>query len=856
MKIVFSPYYDGQVFSGKKDGCLLGVKYVGPKGLLAELELRAGLCRRDEVSETGRLTAYYKALKDCGEGREDAAGLFYWKAFLNDGLNVARRLLEWRDALVYAGWKDCEVPEGIGRCTGAVLDGLAQVEDYFETGPGEADIWRALIGCRGYLTDVEVQLNVPEAYVDKVVMDCLKGSGCRITCCESDPEKPETVQKRFADHTSACQWAMTEPQGEDSVYVNTDNVTLNAVLASLGKPYVDSSYDRSYTRISRLFRSGIAQFAPSVDYSSLMAYLSSPCHPLDESVDEGGTKLTFLLRSHLERVGGFGYNEYTGKDWAAVLDSCSSSEGECKERYIGFWGKEKVDMKVLETYCRDMAAWITDHGMKNPSSEVREQLMQVRDRFRALPELLAAIGAKEMEYADLEKIADSLDTDGSLSGDVARRGSVEAVSDVRLVAGKCGRIVWMDCYDRGMLSYRYDFMNNTDIRRLNEAGFSIPTYEAQLSADDYAVRLALSYADKVEFLYPEKAAGERCAPHPVAVSLCGDEMVDMTGYEPSGKVACLVQTVPADTQKAEHQLPSGFFCQEGAEWRSKESFSSLEVLIHNPFDYVLEYLCGCKPSDNSRESAVKGNVAHELFNKAIMSSGSDIVKAWDDIKHELTENFEGNFDRAVANVGLALNAGHNVLAKRSFRKTLQEVSIPAFISLIEDNGLEIIGSEKSFLIDVKGLGAIDARIDLLCRNRRGKYVIVDFKWTDSKAEKRKEEIEKRRHYQLALYSEVVKNAYGEDVDEVGYFMLRQGVFYPTSEPNADLMALIRNSYDFRMKQLKGVDGITVLEDAEGMKLKEVELEYVNAEGDRVKLKESNASKSTYAKNAILRGKLK
>ena len=131
MKLIFNPYYDQSIYTGVDEGCSLREKYVGPLGLLGELELRSGLSKL-YPSQTTRVLNYCDALNQCGKNSATPESLFYWKSFGVDMLNVSRRLLEWRDALVYAGMKDLEtIPDGISAGAKSILSDIFDFEGYF-----------------------------------------------------------------------------------------------------------------------------------------------------------------------------------------------------------------------------------------------------------------------------------------------------------------------------------------------------------------------------------------------------------------------------------------------------------------------------------------------------------------------------------------------------------------------------------------------------------------------------------------------------------------------------------------------------------------------------------------------------
>ena len=79
---------------------LIDEQVVGTRGLLDELELRAGMTGKETPWFT-RVVEYYKAIKSVL-----AAGhrTFFVESFSKDELGVSGELLRWRDALVMTGW--------------------------------------------------------------------------------------------------------------------------------------------------------------------------------------------------------------------------------------------------------------------------------------------------------------------------------------------------------------------------------------------------------------------------------------------------------------------------------------------------------------------------------------------------------------------------------------------------------------------------------------------------------------------------------------------------------------------------------------------------------------------------------
>src|SRR4051812_37670430 len=91
-----------------------------PAQLLRDLEMRLGL-PKSEAPSAQRVPIWARRIDALTVTA--ATKPFYARSFVADSLGTARRLLEWRDALVDAGWNGLAVPRGGDR-----LDALAALE--------------------------------------------------------------------------------------------------------------------------------------------------------------------------------------------------------------------------------------------------------------------------------------------------------------------------------------------------------------------------------------------------------------------------------------------------------------------------------------------------------------------------------------------------------------------------------------------------------------------------------------------------------------------------------------------------------------------------------------------------------
>ncbi len=885
MKLIFNPYYDQPIYTGVDEGCSLREKYVGPLGLLGELELRSGLSKL-YPSQTTRVLNYCEALNQCGKESKDPGSLFYWKSFGVDMLNVSRRLLEWRDALVYAGMKGLEaIPEGISAGAKAILSGILDVEEYFKDENSIGDRWARLAMESGYLTsDWTIDVRMKEERVDPVILNCLKNSGA---VCEFITDLPDighsvTVSK-FTNMVDGYQWALTQEDAHKSVYINNDNVSLNGVLTSLGMANVGAEASGVYTQISQLFSSGMKLFINPVDYDALVSYLSVPVHPLNDYILSEYKTLRYALFSHMTGQGGFGRKERTDCDWSSIIDAAKPEDGRktvlALEHCLGQWEKGAT-LSAIETYCEEWSKWCTRKAVATQDDAVAQQLLTIKDSFDVLPKFLRLTGKEKFTEKELMVNIASAATFCTYTTDVPMIGSLDIVADIKAIAAPCERAVWMDCYDQGMTGYKYSFLNESDINLMNAAGMMIPTYDKQLQAEAVSKHLAYSYISKeLVVLTPEKVECRKS--YPQQIPHWDGKVDDKTDWAPEGKE---MSTVEANSQKVLHRVISTIFNGldtprgEGGIGRKFESFSSLDMLIQNPFDYVLQYIFKCNETSRTNLSAVKGNVVHKMFNNAVMESGTD----WNKLKTALVDNFDDYFDKAVNEVGIELMSLNNRLTYNLFKNVIKTCSIPSFIEIIEDNHLKVVGSEVDIEVDFDKIGKFNAKIDMVLQNPEGKYVIMDFKWTDGKDKKRAEEIENNMEMQLALYAQAVRQRFGKgdesSVEAIGYFMLRQGVFITEyqglknskkvkvvqKQSTDSIFEMVKKSYEFRMSQLMGDAGESVIEEAEQMKVTDLGIEGYHDEGDRFPLKGitvkaeggyTGEKSTTYGKNVVLKGML-
>lgn len=929
LNLIFSPYYDGNCYAGnpEKNKCKLGTKYVGPIGLLNELELRAALSR-GETTPMQRAIAYCNAIQKVVNAPKSKP--FYQQSFENDPLGVAQQLLRWRDALCMAGWnKDTQLPNDLSADGKNRLEDLQSIEAEF-TAIGMGERWRALLEeatKRDILpSDVTITLDMKMELLHPVIRKVLKAiqeKGGQITESEAvtalgDKPLSDFAHKftlyQFPEQNDAYQWAALQ-QTQADVYVNEDNFTFNQVLKSVGKPLVSASVDGA-TDLSQLLKLGIPLFRSPVNYTNLMSYLNIFRHPIDWETRR-------RLRYHLNHVGGFG--DMLNKDGTVTkIDDTAKSYPD----YWGMWeygNNDIVPVNKVYTFCEKIHDWAETAAKKAEAERILSPITgtQVYAQLQLLEEqaglMLAFLDGKtgDISNDELDKVVATICQGDSVSTDFARLGSSDMLSDLKGLATDVDTVIWMDCVRKPRPRYEYAFLNPTDIKELQENGLDIPSADLGILASDFAERLAVSRAERIIALMPQRKDGERTEEHLLITELRHTATSKISISNPSLPKGVSVASAKADTQKEEHQVdknlfanidkpapkseekssdsdPSKFTPKPVGYQREYESFSSLNELINQPFDYVLDYLYNMKDEDSGNLSTVEGDVAHTVIDQMVKEC--TVAKGIVDTSKFLTlckdvNELEKRTNQAIHDVGAVLLQPENEMECHIFKRIFIPKSIPTLAQIIEDNALEIVGTEvglTSILKDSSGKAAFNynAKIDCLLKRtnpetKEDDYLIFDFKWTGSPG-KREKELEDCKELQLALYQKIAEVNGKSPVVMRGYYLLKQAqllTIYDVFKPNDSIKIVEqKNSYDIfeqavasyreRIQNLK--DGyIEEGEEKKGTKFEKTTFinnyypkpdDYYLNNGLKARSKKdgmtADPKKTSYGKNVVLKGKIK
>lgn len=850
MIIHFSTNYDGEVFLNRQTD-LMGVSYLGPQGLLQQLELRAGL-HTEVKSDVEREADYLNAMAPLMEGT------MFQKAFEVDKIGVAGKLLEWRDNLLMAGWD--------GKCTNTEatkLCVLANIEKDFHS-PGTADAWVNV--CKEYESHDNLSDRVEEIVVEcpwseipyliQKTLTSISQHGTKVT--EAVPKTTEQVSLdtskvkvlEFEDVNDAYEWfAQIESLPEDCVVINRDNVLLNHILYTWDKPQVHSSLFQTNPQLLQFFKLGMSIFSRPLNIQNLISYLQLPMSPIPGA-------LRYKLSRMLLQNGGFGdkverKDGQVRDDWEQAIHEFEflNKEGvptpQARAKKMVYLSpirnnyEEGIAKDELLSYLDSLNKWAIGHyADENLADEKKSQLHELQAFISSFKTALQSLSEDKVKYDDIEKLVLQIYRPMNYTLSQDENGACQIVTDINKIATPAKTILWLDCQEEDQESDTFDFLSQVEKDYLKESEVHLPDFAAHLSCLRRERLRILSQADSIILVRSAYNGTTRLGEHTMIA-----EVRQTAGSLPLVKKEELFPMIqptlaikPIDRFAPVAALELGEIDYKGR----KESNSSLDTLIQLPFNYTMQYIAKLnEPNDEQLKNThiTIGLVAHNFFEHIIADGNRDLSQM-----RKLTDDeFEQRLNDSIDATGLILRLPENTTTLGEFRIQLKD-SMLALINIMEHLHLTPVGCEVSIPEDpnegeavqplaLTDIGNFGARIDFLLKDASDRYVIFDFKWSYSKYYG--EKLESNTAIQLELYREAVKAYYaGKDVAAVGYYMMpRKQLLTSDYDEIPDsklikhiapapitttLFEQIRNSYRFRMEEIRRGH----IEEAETMEMKD------------------------------------
>jgi hypothetical protein len=775
----------------------LGQATVGPLGLLQLLETRLGL-KRVDASLAERREQYRQLLE---QAPEEA---FFRSSLAKDPIATAATLLQWRDGLVEAGW------DGHADAADSLrLRGLAEVENRVEgvLAPGVGDrLGRVLAvlrsGMSAHLSGVVVV--DPDAVLPglwRQVFQVLGAeyredeAGSRKGAAEDANSDLAGLQRALGslEHSQA-DGAVQQARGDGSV------VFLSAFSESTLAPAVAQLAEqaRSESRSLVLVGSGStalleqalagrdepspgmaalsrARSIPQVlalalrlhwdplDPAALFDFLSHPVCPLPG-------RLRHALAAAVADSPGVG-----GPRWRKALERLESGLDEAGSRAhrektqqeLNTWVLvERADPqrgapgKLLAGTCSLVAQWAAGRaeGADDPASPESRQFRFLMALASNAAKLLAAWD--RISRSQLERLLDQVTGEGWKGGTgspelghplyALHPGGVHAASD---------EVVWWGFTEPGPLPLPPWTREEQDQLQQHGATFA--------SAGDLAawerrawLGAVLAARKRIVFTTPRSRGGEDTAAHPLqsrVEAIFGDSFKglkrDADRLLQSGGDASLLKWVDRPYQ-ALPPLRRWWKLSDGTalKVREQESFSSLELAIYSPYQWVLRYAARFRPGPLSsrslvRDSRLKGTLLHRLAELLFSEEQQDVdwrscdqagLERWIDSRWpRLLEEEGAVFLQPGAQAdGRALC----LEGKAALWRLLKHLRSANVVRAVAEREMPPVPFEGTRL---------GGYIDLAVQNQQGDWAVVDMKYGG--ADKRSKQLKDNIALQLAVY---------------------------------------------------------------------------------------------------------
>lgn len=795
--ITFGLHLDGQ--RAFQPGNRLGEIAVGPLGFLNILETHLGLLA-DYPSNAERIVHY----RDC-LAKADVPDRFYHNSFTTDALGTAATLLNWRDAWYLHGWSG-SMAVGAGKR----LTDLADVELYAKTAVS------ASIGER--LERVLVCLDQRRLPIDEVrLCDPLvsfpgrwQSVLGRLPVRVIDQERAGAgflgeLQKKIlaaamGQPVVKIDWqndgTVTVVQGETrflaagwlSAQIDEATPTLivsGAEGARLDAQLVNSGHPRQGLREASAFRPAL-QVLPlaleilwqPLNFYGLVQFLTHSVCPVPGYA-------RWKLAAKVADAPGIG-----GNSWEKTIKDIERHYGDEAPKV-----REKIRLWVEHPrFSQNEGApvWAVLERVRLLAEYFRVRLGDADTAKRisftaahaqcsscaASLETLQAQGIVDIRPRQLQKLvaqATAHGTDNPLL--VAEVGARLAVTHPGAAVEPVDQVIWWQPVMPALPgSYPWSAI---EIRALAAAGATLPASEVRLAqAANEWLRPILAARKHLTLVLPPKGVEVHPVWQMIEAVVHNSEVHSLEHL--LSETSSLTQTVtcvPLLAPKRWWQLPD----EIKVPLRQKESYSSLELLIFNPYHWLLKYPAALRPSSivtlNS-DFRMLGNLAHGLvelyygLSDALTMTDAQF-KAW----------FVPAFDRLVSEEGALLQMAGKGANLEHFRYRLMQ-SMLNLRQQLANAGATRVDPE----LEVKGQfvgGQLTGYADLAIQTESGGHAIVDMKWSGIK--KFPEKLKKNSHLQLAIYAELMRQMTGEWPSVAYYVLDRARLFAPDERafPGAD-----------------------------------------------------------------------
>ena len=862
MKIIYCPFYSGNYYLNMQDNQVaLDVQVLETQGLLTQLALHAGI-HQQIPSYPERLASYHKALLEYDKVHADNS---FHNSIDIDSMSVAKTLLQWRDYLTLCGWNS---DTNLNNCTR--LNTLAEIDKGFED-KGFAKLLNKLqeqldlmVSGKATIPSIykELTIEIPctmELLPDYIqpILNSLQSLRVTIEANEENTNAmPETITEiHFSQQWKAEAWlSQQDPQAYD-LWINTDNKRLDNWLHMSGQPVCGSEMENANPQITQLFLLAVQMFQRPLNVNTLLQYLFLPECPLDRRfrrelakniVHEGGfcnDKVQKCIKAYIDR-------EFKDENDTTPQKSTPEQREEYYLSYLPFDLRDEekalplseetdfVDKKNLITFLSSIGSHASERAVtiatKLPYDARISQLRTVSEMIKALTDQIDSIIVGDLSFKKLIQWAQSLYESGNYKLYNAQTHSRTLITQPSNMISKATNVIWCDFYGDVAKKLSTDFLSPYEQQELKKHGVRLWDKDNETKLLNILYARPLHHTtESLTVITCDKLGAAKLPLHPLyhliqgtAQKQDGDALYNALATKEVSKV---------DNRREDDNKEICFDAKaHPVTWKDTESFTSMEELLQNPFDYFMQYPLQFQDiSDtNIKLSTTYGYVAHETIEYLFTTERGN-----EGLTDFVVSHYEEAFHRALLRKGALLLLPEHHLDKDRLTYQLRKC-VNNLAALVEENEFTVLNceqKEKEQLDFEEGI-FLKGYIDVVLKDKAGNEVVFDLKWT-SKKDKFQKKLDKNRALQLAIYQAMLKKHSGESaIVRTAYYVMPQGKLFstdifkganfeqinPTSK--GDVMDQLRKGYTERRKEIN--EGF--IETADNMYVKD--LDYTKAPG--------------------------
>ncbi len=373
-------------------------------------------------------------------------------------------------------------------------------------------------------------------------------------------------------------------------------------------------------------------------------------------------------------------------------------------------------------------------------------------------------------------------------------------------------VVWWSFAQTDRSVPRRSVWSEFEIEQLRQHGVILETLAERLKRERFCWTMPLlNAANQLILIKPRVVAGERAVAHPIwdelvctldghsikKISSKSSELFSQSGLNfARSEIECVEsQAIPLPAPLRTWQVPAGKI-----KAKNRESFSSIDRLLGCGLAWVLRYsgsMYEPKSLAMPQKQQLIGVLAHAIVNEMYKAN-----KQWH--VHEARKYAARRVNELIPEMAATLLLPG---ARPQLREATEAIpkSIEQLVEFLNHSGAEVEDTEIPLAAKINETTILKSTLDMLLRLPSGTRAVLDLKWSSSPYFYRKRLVEGTA-IQLAIYSWLAQESdeqskqsnivplfknLQQPLPPAGYFMLRQGDLYFTSDGVFPRFTLIR-----------------------------------------------------------------